>query len=158
MLPSLPVLSNIPSPLFQIGHCNMTIFVSNQSKRVFQNRELIPDWSYSNLICPFSDKLHLRTINCAPLRPSSPIDSAIYSHLTHLTMSIYTSLLADTKQPHCEDSNPCCEPPCDEPSFWDLLPQCRLNWIALGLAALAIGFALIGLGYLNIGVIANIPE
>jgi hypothetical protein len=71
-------------------------------------------------------------------------------------MSIYTSLLADTKRPHCEDSNPCCEAPCDEPSFWDLLPQCRLNWIALGLAAFAIGFALIGLGYLSIGVIGTI--
>ena len=70
-------------------------------------------------------------------------------------MSVYNSLLAETKHPHCEDSNPCCEPPCDEPSFWDLLPQCRLNWIALGLAAFAIGFGLIGLGYLNIGVIGR---
>ena len=72
-------------------------------------------------------------------------------------MSVYEALIEEGKQPHCERPNPCCEEPCDEPSFWDLLPQCRLNWIALGLAAFAIGFGLIGLGYLNIGVIRQLP-
>src|ERR1700733_15232592 len=72
-------------------------------------------------------------------------------------MTIYETLTIEDNEPSCCSPNPCCEPPCDEPSFWDLLPQCRLNWIALGLAAFAIGFGLIGLGYLNLGVIANIP-
>ena len=91
-------------------------------------------------------------MNCAPSVPRSQ-STAQFNFTSSSTMSVYQSLFTEGKQPHCEDSNPCCEPPCDEPSFWDLLPQCRLNWIALGLAAFAIGFALIGLGYLNIGVI-----
>ena len=70
-------------------------------------------------------------------------------------MTVYESLINEDKQRPCKPSNPCCEEPCDEPSFWDLLPQCRLNWIALGLAAVAIGFGIIGLGYINIGVIVS---
>ena len=71
-------------------------------------------------------------------------------------MTVYEALINEDKQPSCRPLNPCCEEPCDEPSFWDSLPQCRLNWIALGLAALAIGFGLIGLGYINIGTIFGI--
>ena len=73
-------------------------------------------------------------------------------------MTVYEVLINEDKQPACRPPNPCCEEPCDEPSFWDSLPQCRLNWIALGLAAIAIGFGLIGLGYINIGttiIVAN---
>jgi hypothetical protein len=66
-------------------------------------------------------------------------------------MTVYEALITDGKCPPCRPSNPCCEEPCNEPSFWELLPQCRLNWIALGLAAFAIGFGLIGLSYINIG-------
>ena len=66
-------------------------------------------------------------------------------------MTVYEALINEDKQPSCRPLNPCCEEPCDEPSFWELLPQCRLNWIAFGLAALAIGFGLIGLGYINVG-------
>ena len=70
-------------------------------------------------------------------------------------MTIYESLVTNDKNPCCP-TNPCCEEECEEPSFWDLLPQCRLNWIGFGLAAFAIGFGLIGLGYLNIGTAVNV--
>ena len=71
-------------------------------------------------------------------------------------MTVYEALINEGKHRPCRPLKPCCEEPCDEPSFWELLPQCRLNWIAFGLAALAIGFALIGLGYINIGTIFGI--
>ena len=73
-------------------------------------------------------------------------------------MTVYEALINEDKQPSCGPRNPYCEEPCDEPSFWDSLPQCRLNWIALGLAALAIGFGLIGLGYINIGTTITVAN
>ena len=72
-------------------------------------------------------------------------------------MTIYEALTTEDKQPSCQPSQShVAEEPCDEPSIWDSLPQCRLNWIALGLAAFAIGFGLIGLGYINIGMTLNL--
>ena len=73
-------------------------------------------------------------------------------------MTVYEALINEDKQPSCRTLNPCCEEPCDEPSFWDSLPQCRLNWIAFGLAAIAIGFGLIGLGYINIGTTITVAN
>ena len=81
-----------------------------------------------------------------------------FATINHSQMAIYEALVTDGKKRPCPPPSPCCEEPCDEPSFWELLPQCRLNWIALGLAAFAIGFGLIGLGYINIGTTIDVAN
>ena len=42
-------------------------------------------------------------------------------------MTIYEALINEDKQRPCRPLNPCCEEPCDEPSFWELPPTVSLE-------------------------------